>query len=550
MVKKFNDSGRTSDCNCSPNPNASPQKGVTIWQFENPEQCIFLPPNSTSEKLYFTFTRPRCYQGDGGTQVCNVNYKIETTADSQNDDVGPIWMVLNETQPPYRPARVSVRYHSKRKNHDLTETIDIAMAKENGQPILNKFGANWITFVNYDSNVGVYIKGLKIVRTYQVCGLLPDYNEECNGSGVCLDEQPYPTQPDYAPRHDYPCNLDGGGVSWTDFWYDDHVKRIHPGETVYWDWTIPDDFDNYVGKLSCFFNFNNIHLSGPSDLDDVKFSIKVNDSAWVDFWQSKNNNHPASHSVDLATHSVLSAAGGYRDWPNAINRLYLKLDPQTDAEDKVDLVNCDGCDDPNKPCPGICPEGCDECDADGGRVNLYRAYQTENVNECQVGCEVSCQGCYAGQGCFVCYGFCQTCVALCEACESGYNWCEICESGFNWPCWVCESGYDWCQYCETGYNWCELCESGYEYWPCQICESCYNCYTGCQECEITCQGCEITCEEGCQPCENCQSGCLTCEPGCYDCQSCYNCEPSCYDFQICYLCQENCYDCEACYVLY
>jgi hypothetical protein len=146
-------------------------------------------------------------------------------------------------------------------------------------------------------------------------------------------------------------------------------------------------------------------------------------------------------------------------------------------------------------------------------INIYRTYVTNGI------CGSGCQSCYAGQSCWPCYGFCQTCVTACELCESSYNWCELCESSYTWPCEICES----------------------------------QCYTSCNV------GCEISCQGGCQSCVGCQAceSCNTCvasnascDPGCYDCQACNACEPSCYDAQTCYACQVTCFDCEQCYAYY
>lgn len=103
----------------------------------------------------------------------------------------------------------------------------------------------------------------------------------------------------------------------------------------------------------------------PAPGNDVKFSLKVNNSGWVDFYHSRLQCHSA-HSVDLANHPVLS--GYYNDNPSAENTLYLHLDQDAG----VNLVLCDGCDDPEHPCP-------DDCQ--GGQINIYRIYET--ANNCQ-----------------------------------------------------------------------------------------------------------------------------------------------------------------------
>lgn len=156
-------------------------------------------------------------------------------------------------------------------------------------------------------------------------------------------------------------------MGFTGFSTDDHVNTwITPNSTPEWAWTNPlNPSHSYKNKVSCLFNFNNVHLNQSSTNDDIKFSIQVNDSNWANFYHTKSVDHPMYHSVDLATHTVLSASGGYNDAPGATNTLRLRLDTNAGAN----FALCDGCD--NYPCPSQCI---------GGRVNLYRVYQTEPLN--------------------------------------------------------------------------------------------------------------------------------------------------------------------------
>ena len=496
--------------NCNPTYGTQGQKGITMW---GPENFSAAHNCGTTDLIYFTFTQPQCYQepaqGEKGTQICNVHFKIHTdTSDTVDDDVGPIHFKINGVDQNW-----VYRYHSKRGGYDLIEVIELVPFN-----LLNETGANTIEFVNYDSHVDVRIEDLRIFRTYQMCYLPCDASPtKCNGvSGACVPnitckaEYPYPEHPDFAQRIDKPCNYEScGGLSWTDFGYNDQITRITPGETVSWEWTNPQNSSsNYIGPISCLFNLNNVTLSNNSQGPDVNFRIRLNGGHWLNYYHSRLQRHQA-HGVDLATHPVMQPV--YLDSPNDTNVLELQLDAGAD----VDLVLCDGCDTSCPPC-------------EGGRVNIYRIYQTESVCEapcqvcngyCQAGCQVSCYGCELGQGCWPCYGFCQTCVTACELCESSYNWCELCESSYTWPCEICES----------------------------------QCYTSCYT------GCEIVCQGGCQSCLGCQScdTCVSCQmnnaycdPGCYDCQACNACEPSCYDAQTCYACQVTCFDCEQCYAYY
>jgi hypothetical protein len=318
------------DANCHFESPTQGQKGITIWG-PLATDITLSPQGGSSGTLYFTFTQPRCYQGP--TQICNVTYTIHTTSGSQNNDVGPIRFIQNGTDLGYID-----RFHSREAGHDLTETLELVPFG-----LLNETGYNSIEFVNDDPSVTVYIQGLKIIRTYQMCWLPTDNNNDCCGlcqtcemcescvtcescelCVACEAEDPINEHPnEFADRYDYPCNCDGGGVSWTDFSYNDEITRIAPGQTVSWDWTNPDDEDNYVGRKSCLFNFNNVTLDeNTAQTNDVRFGLKINNSPWVDFYHSKVNRHMA-HSVDLATHPTLS--GYYNDNPNATNTLYLQL---------------------------------------------------------------------------------------------------------------------------------------------------------------------------------------------------------------------------------
>lgn len=360
------------------------EKGITIWGPRTSD--IYLAPSGQSGHSwtgYFTFTQPKCYQQGtyGGTTACNLTYTISTNGSASTDDVGPVEFYLNG-------IRQADRFHSKIQNHDITETQDIAMSTDsNDDKILKDTGTDWqnysITFVNTDANVGVYIKGLTLIRIYQMCGMSTVMADQC-GSGDCRGETAFTQQSDFATRVDAPCNYDNCTNLSTSFWdYDDHVKKIDSGETVSWTWTNPADIsNNYVSAKSCLFNFNNTVLNSsetPDNIDDVKFSIKVNNSDWVDFYHTKKVGNHMAPSVDLATHSVLSAANGYNDNPGATNVLYFKV-PSNNAG--VGLALCDGanesaCTNSTSVC---CPNG-SSSNTIGGKVNLYRVYHSLNLYE-------------------------------------------------------------------------------------------------------------------------------------------------------------------------
>ncbi len=503
------DDGKT-DFNCWPSsPSQSyGNKGVTIWGPLTNE--ITLTHNGGTWTGHFVPTRP---QGFVGTTDANLTFEIHTEDTSNSYEVGPIdWefttnRYIGETLYALSSG-VNHGHHSKIGGHDATETHDIWQSRDlnvtvnSEHPrIFNESGQNTITFTNNDPQVDVYIRGLQIVRGYDMTAL--------GSSGASEIPQAAGSDSLGSTRQDFPCNYGKcGGRSFTTYApANNNGPKLVPGVTYTWEWTNPNATfngnDTYIGRWHTLFNFNNIALCNddgevfddPNDQDfqrastnDIEISLSLDNEHWARFYHCKSNYHMA-HGVDLATHSILK--NYYDDSPNGGNTLYFKITNNPG----INLKLMDGI----------------------GLVNLYRFYKTNGCCEslCQ-GC-LGCESCYFGENCPICVGFCLTCVTPCELCESGYDWNEL--YGFNWPC---------TELCETCYLPCYSCQ------PCETCQPC----EGCQTCEV------------CQPCENCQSGCLTCEPGCYDCQSCYNCEPNCYDFQICYLCQGNCYDCESCYVTY
>jgi len=482
------------DSCCSWHPEDKGQKGVTMW---GPSATpITLEKDGGSATIYFTFTQPRCYEGP--TQVCNVTYKIHTETTATTDDVGPIQFKINGNSSSDRN-----RYHSKISGHDIIETVELVP-----YGLLNQTGTNNIEFINDDNYVDVEIQDLTIIRTYQMCWLYSDFTGECNGSGKCQTLNPIGTHPyEFAERRDYPCLCNGGSISWTDFGYNSEVRTIAPGETVSWSWTNPMEYyDNYVGPISCLINFNNVALNNSAAGDDVTFSLRLNSSDpndWVTYYQSKRVERHQAPSVDLAQNPDFSS--NYNDNPLYSNTLEFRLDSNTGAS----LILCDGC-------SGECPPSCE----DGGRVNLYRVYQTEEAtccSNCQTPCEIECQTC---QNCYTCQGCeetCEiTCQTACETCESCYATCED-------PCETCESCYATCETaCDTACQViCEYCQTCY---PCYICYTCMTCQSAC---ELTCQtGCEVSCQTGCEV--SCQTGCevscqTACDASCQDCQTCYPC---------------------------
>jgi hypothetical protein len=398
----FNDNP-VGNANCY-RPNGG-EVGVTIWGPRASNENIYLEPykwwnpNSSTWIGYFTFTQPSCYQQGtyGGTTVCNLSYTLAIDRSASADDVGPIEYYLgNFNNGQFDFYLQSPRYHSKTQDHDITETHDISQSKDgSNNKILRDNVSGWqnyaIKFVNMDTQVGVYIKGLTMIRAYKMCGMATVLADECcAGEGgcpsqICRDSQTFQQQSDFANRVDAPCNYDNNcdNLS-TTFWdYDDHVKKVDSGQEVTWEWSNPaDSFNNYVGSKSCLFNFNNTVLNAqtPSNINDVQFSIKVNNSDWVDFYHTKKAGNHMAPSVDLATHSVLSASNGYDDHPNATNVLHFKVQPNNDT---VGLALCDGSDTAcqNNDTSFCCRTTGATSNNVGGKVNIYRTYRTVKLYE-------------------------------------------------------------------------------------------------------------------------------------------------------------------------
>jgi hypothetical protein len=478
------------DFNCNLNANPAGGRGITIWG----PTTISLG-SYVEQSLNFTLTQPRCHQGGRvtrpyGEQAIIVAYTIHTDDPSTNDDVGPITFVLNDDT-----GHASPHYHSKTAGHDLTEAFDWVNGGATLIPGYN--GYNTLKVTN-GSSIPVTLQGFKIIRVYAMCALSSDTTNpsQCTDSTPaclgCQSSYPLNTSQDFTTCQDYPCNKDDGRLSFTKFGPFGN-QTVEPGDTVSWSWQNPTNtIGNYHGRKSCLFNFNNVQLSDNTNANDVHLQLKVNNSDWVDFWQTKKRQvngtfHNAAHSVDLATHPILGAIGyngipiGYNDAPSAVNTLYLHLDESAN----VNLTT-----------------------VDSGGVDIYRVYETG----CQ-SCE-SCETCNICVSCQICYGFCfASCYAECVVCATGCQTscqtrCEICEAECETSCQSCEVG---CEIsCQTG---CELCETGCEV-SCETCET--TCQAGCELCETGCEvSCQVSCQTGCQI--SCQS---ECETACQDCQAC------------------------------
>ncbi len=370
-------------------------KGVTIWGPMTTE--IYLAPNGGTWTGTFTCTQPKCYQD---TTDCNLTFTIATVVTSTNNDVGPITQTFSSTKYSYvngvyglyNTSGSAPFYHSRIEGHDVTLTQDLAQATDGHNPpvedadgniikILNDIGTNTITFTNNDTQVGVWIQGLQIVRGYDMLNLIDDMSTQT--PPPCQPDNTQSGNSDFATRYDYPCNYEKcGGVSFTAYQSDDHYfilpvapfpppfpgSILYPNTTYTWSWTNPSAtfqyinnyYNDYVGRLHCLFNFNNVTLcdnNGKSDntiqasTDDVAIALSLDDVNWEIFYHCKDN-YTVALGVDLATDPYLSQY--YNDNPGGSNTLYLKVINNPG----VNLFLIDG---------GV------------GYVNLYRFYQTASL---------------------------------------------------------------------------------------------------------------------------------------------------------------------------
>lgn len=199
---------------------------------------------------------------------------------------------------------------------------------------------------------------------------------------------------------------------------------------------------------------------------------------------------------------------------------------------------------------------------------------------CDSGCQTSCQGC---DGC----NSCQSCVSCQAKCQTeGYSWtlykekittcsscvdCRDCVGGYTkkyvTDCNPCNSCYGqqqvktWsqctgCQWGCTGCNLCNGCNDGCTsngqgcvacHDSCTGCRSCNGCRSGCTSGTSHTNSCSYTYSSGCRPCVSCDqcTGCNSCTGNCWGCDGCTACTAcqSCASCQTCTAsCQSTCYN--------
>ena len=210
-------------------------------------------------------------------------------------------------------------------------------------------------------------------------------------------------------------------------------------------------------------------------------------------------------------------------------------------------------------------EGCGQCVA---------------CQNCDAGCQTSCQNC---DGC----NDCQTCFSCQSKCQNGeYGWtlykekitqcsscveCNTCDGRYTksyvTACKPCNSCYGqqqvatWsqctgCQWGCTGCNLCNGCNDGctsngqgciYCHNTCTGCNLCHGCRSGCTEGTGHSITCSYAYSGGCGKCVSCDqcTGCNSCTGncwGCYGCTACTACQ-SCASCQTCTgSCQSSCYN--------
>lgn len=198
---------------------------------------------------------------------------------------------------------------------------------------------------------------------------------------------------------------------------------------------------------------------------------------------------------------------------------------------------------------------------------------------CDSGCQTSCQecdGCNTCQTCYSCQALCQngkysytlykekitqcsSCVE-CDTCDGRYtksyvtdcNPCNSCYGQQQVKTWSQCSG---CQWGCTGCNLCDGCNDGctsngqgcvYCHNSCTGCRSCFGCVSGCTRGTSDPNTCSYYYTSTCKPCASCNqcNDCNSCTGNCWGCDGCTACTAcqNCASCQTCTAyCQSTCY---------
>jgi hypothetical protein len=333
----------SDDYNCAYNQpeNFNASKGVTIWGAKE-SYDVHLAVGE-SKTISFTGTHPRGY---GGVAVCNATWtlQIDNNSPGRTTDVRLLSSLNNQD--------IGPRIHSIYKDHDVTEGYDISQV---GSYIDDGSAVNQITFTNNSlySDVGFTVKNIRILRVYSICDLGADYcendrPEEFSSASGTLDYQ----------REDYPCNCESCGeqYSFTTFGPDSSKGSIlNNGESKTWTFVNPPSKidSNYVGSVSCLFNFNNLILTNQPSGNDAQYTIAINGNPIDPYYHSKVLNVSQFPTVELANYPFY-----YNDAPGASNT--------------ITITN-------NSTASFALPDGTEK--SDPGRINIYRIYRTTNNNQ-------------------------------------------------------------------------------------------------------------------------------------------------------------------------
>jgi hypothetical protein len=338
-MEKFDSNVFDSNCHLN-GTNQKGGKGITIWRTGAIGNIRLSPEGVENDHVYlsFTGTHPKRYDSEN---ACLLFWDLTIDSNSPDFDV-EIDYYLNQDQDTAKPLGTSI--HSRIRDHDITEIIDLVPYPYTNKPYLDD-DYNTLYFKN-KSPVSVVIKNLCIVRIYGMKSLKTEFYEleELRGSKGTLDWT----------REDHACNRDPkycGGYSFTKFGPDESWKSVPPRSSRGWMFTNPNpkpEINNYVDPYLCFFNLNNLDIDKEASGDDVMFGLSVNGSPPVIMYHSKLKDRNVAAGVDLAAHTEFS--GFFDDCPGAVNTVTL-----TNFDPDVTLRLLDG----NK-----------------GRVDVYRVYKT------------------------------------------------------------------------------------------------------------------------------------------------------------------------------
>lgn len=182
---------------------------------------------------------------------------------------------------------------------------------------------------------------------------------------------------------------------------------------------------------------------------------------------------------------------------------------------------------------------------DKSGTNSYPLYCDSTYAGC--GSCVACQNCDSG-----CQTSCQECDG-CNTCQTCYSCQALCQNG-KYSYTLYKEKITQCSSCVE----CDTCDGRYTksyVTDCNPCNSCYGqqqvkTWSQCSGCQWGCTGCNLCngCNDGCT--SNGQ-GCVFCHGSCTDCRSCFDCLSGCTggtsNTNTCSYYVSNCYPCVSCH---